>query len=241
MSVNPVTSQRDSDSEIAQFLLQRAITKLQYKAAYVPGKLDEPVSTLMPVGDLFAEVAKFKMTRLCDEPIEVCNPRAPYLVLAWLLVGSDNPYRVNQYVANDDRIMCSVAYRLLMIACGIIRTPMELSATVVGWAARNAAGRTGSSEGRAAWEATRDAAWAVGTDARIHGAIWGVARAAGNRIYQLNRKTKTRWQAMQDRDVLHDIVRTAIRRHARAWCHIDDDKAGCIIQSLAADCLAIRL
>jgi hypothetical protein len=45
------------------------------------------------------------------------NSRMPYLVIAWILIGADNPYRCNQYV-KDETIMWRVAQLFVAIALG---------------------------------------------------------------------------------------------------------------------------
>jgi hypothetical protein len=46
-----------------------------------------------------------------------CNPRVPYLFLAWFLLGSDNPYRIGPYISDDLKYK-QVAILFLRVALG---------------------------------------------------------------------------------------------------------------------------
>jgi hypothetical protein len=47
----------------------------------------------------------------------IASPRMPYLLIAWILVGADNPYRCNQYF-DDDAILWHIARLFVVLALG---------------------------------------------------------------------------------------------------------------------------
>src|SRR5215510_9070614 len=80
------------------------VAALQRMAGYIPSQIPTQTVRLFPVEPPYCDYALRLMVQLCDQPITECNPRVPYLFLAWLLVGMDNDYRATQYV-EDDRIV----------------------------------------------------------------------------------------------------------------------------------------
>src|SRR5688572_12972204 len=90
---------------------------LRRRVNYVPQRmaLENPV---LPVHPGYLEsVDPIMQVLIGDDQISHCNQSSPYLVLAWLLLGSDNEYRICQYV-DDVRILKQVAITHIRIALG---------------------------------------------------------------------------------------------------------------------------
>lgn len=102
---------------------QIATTGLQRMAGYIAPVMTVTDSVIASVHENYLERVDPIMQALADdESLVNCNPRAPYLMLAWLLVGSDNPYRSCKYVDNTT-IHKQVAIIHIRIALG--DTPVE--------------------------------------------------------------------------------------------------------------------
>jgi hypothetical protein len=108
---------------------------------------------IAPVHENYLALVDPMIQELADNKNLVnCNPRAPYLLLAWLVVGSDNPYRSCQY-ASDTRIHNQVAIYHIRIALGdIIKGQVSSVSSIVNFTA-------------AAW-ADKTASWVDRTNAR---------------------------------------------------------------------------
>jgi len=100
-----------------EILLAAGAAGFRRMAGYTPPQMPVKIPTLSPVANSFAAYADAMMTELCGEAVPGCIPRVPYLVLAWLLIGSDNEYRVFQYTI-EPLIFSQVARQLLWIALG---------------------------------------------------------------------------------------------------------------------------
>lgn len=72
----------------------------------------------------------FVQSILRDKSFINCNPRSPYLFLAWLLIGSDNQYRTHPLVDNI-KIQLMVAILQLRIALGDNRADDMLNSVMI--------------------------------------------------------------------------------------------------------------
>jgi hypothetical protein len=99
--------------EIMQEVLKRT---MQYRAGYIPQKMDEP-ECLPPVAENIAACADTIVQAITDNrTLSHCNPRFPYLFMAWVLVGSDNPDEtyMNLKVAESNHHTAAILIRLAL-------------------------------------------------------------------------------------------------------------------------------
>src|SRR5688572_31978742 len=70
---------------------------LRRRVNFVPQRMasDKPLLSVYP--NYLDEVDVIMNDLSNDDWLTNCNPRSPYLLLVWLLIGSDNNYRVCQY------------------------------------------------------------------------------------------------------------------------------------------------
>jgi hypothetical protein len=194
---------------------------LQQQAGYVAPTMDTVTDGIMPVEAEYLErVDPIMQTLADDETLTGCNPRVPYLMFAWILVGSDNPYR--KYV-EDTSIIERIAITHLRIALGnapcdsvidALRDEIWAVGQVAAWA-------VGQPSLRDAVRATlRDAAWAVG-----HAAVRASLRDAVRVAIKAS---------------LRDALRDAVRSKALSLAHITDAQALNIARQLILDILKAR-
>jgi hypothetical protein len=147
---------------------------LQQQAGYVAPTMDTVTDGIMPVEAEYLErVDPIMQTLADDETLTGCNPRVPYLMFAWILVGSDNPYR--KYV-EDTSIIGRIAIIHLRIALGDAPPDSAIDALRDEiWAVFQASLRAAVRD--AVRAAVRDAAWAVG-QAAIRDAVGAATRDA---------------------------------------------------------------
>ena len=209
MTINPVTTNVSTERDIRSYLSQRGIISLQRAAGYVPHRTHSPIE-IPPVADTFAACADKVLAEMCQHEVLDANPRVPYLLLTWHLVGSDNEQRVNQH-AEHPYLIRLVALLSLYIACGALPQNRKLC---------RIADYAGLQKQRNASPITRTLAWtaealyaAATVDNReeVEEAVWVFSMAIGEY--------------------------SSIPAQARAWCYIDDVEAGFITQKLILDCL----
>ena len=197
-------------------LRSMGISALQHMAGYVPTQIPPQAIRLFPVELPYRDAALRLMVQLCEQPIEICNPRVPYLFLAWLLVGADNEYRATQYV-DDDQIIRSVAAALISIACGEAPAVKKLEAI------RKTASSVASS---ATWKAARLAVdIAAGHGGEADRVTSAVAWTASNRIFHSQTPLSRHPQSIVD----------WLQQRAREWRSISDDDVIYILYDMVWD------
>ena len=155
----------EGTTEYHPIMRQIVTNSLQRMAGYIAPTMSIPEIQITPVHENYLEQVDAMMQALAnDDSLVNCNPRAPYLLLAWLLVGSDNPYRNCQYV-NDTRIHKQVAIIHIRIASGDAPLESEINpaADAGDWAVATAGNvRDAARTDGGAWfasEAASSAAW----------------------------------------------------------------------------------
>jgi hypothetical protein len=120
----PLNPQAYSPDEVSMFLRHRGIQHLQQKAGFIAPRMsaDEPI--FFDVAEPYASVAPTVLHRLCSMQPPATSPRIPYLLLAWMLFGSDNPFRVLDHIP-EVTLTRWVGFHLLTIACGLRLTASE--------------------------------------------------------------------------------------------------------------------
>jgi hypothetical protein len=186
---------------------------LQQQAGYVPQVVSGDDGLLPVEAEYLERVDPIMQTLADDETLTGCNPRSPYLMFAWILVGSDNPYR--KYV-EDTSIIERIAITHLRIALGnapcdsvidALRDEFWAVGQVAAWA-------VGQPSLRDAVRATlRDAAWAVG-HAAVRASLRDAVRAS-----------------------LRDATWDVARSKALSLAHITDAQALCVARGITLDIL----
>jgi hypothetical protein len=231
------TVQSGCRGEEAALLRYAGLTVLQRMAGYVAPTMATASPLFQPIIAEYAICADAMMTRLCHQEIVGANPRAPYLMVSWLLLGADNPFCIRRY-AHDDTLVLHLARLLLRIACGdepspserqlVTRTASMFKVSALeqynrGW--RNASTEEGQSYARTRTDAVATA----------------ILRAAGavnaNMLHPA-------WVAWSVGAIVNELVRfegnhieATVWKQARAWCYISDDVAGRIVRKLFFDML----
>jgi hypothetical protein len=196
-------------------LREAGIVGLQHKAGYVPATMPPETPAYLPVADNYATCADAMMTRFCNQEVVGANPRAPYLVVIWLLLGSDNPFCFRRYTS-DSPVILSMSILFLRIACGDEPTKAERD---------NAFHevRVGENQTKIPYGRIRTAA----------------LRTAG----LLNaRRTQIPWVAWLASAIVQEIalvgggkVEPTIWKQARQWRYISDEEAGRVALNLLFD------
>jgi hypothetical protein len=108
-----------STVEDARTLLRTALqTDLQRKAGYIPARLPDDMPFLPPVHETFAEPLRPLIRTLCkNRSLRDGNARAPYLIMAWMLIGQDYPFCALHFASNKTLVV-QVAGLLIGIALG---------------------------------------------------------------------------------------------------------------------------
>jgi hypothetical protein len=197
-------------------LRSAGIAAFRQMAGYIPSQIPSQTIRLFPLESPYRECALRLMVQLCSQPLEVCNPRIPYLFLAWLLVGSDNHYRATQYVS-DDRIVRRVAAAFISIACGEAPSIEKLEQI-----RKDAVGVASSATLKAARLAVDIAAGHKVEADRIAATI---AVTASNRIYH-SQTHLSRYS--------HEIVEW-LQERAYAWSTITDNEVIDILYGMVWD------
>jgi hypothetical protein len=209
MTINPITLNTATEHDIRSYLSQRGIISLQSAAGYIPRKTHSTIE-IPPVADSFAVCADKLLAEVCQHEVMDANPRVPYLLLTWHLVGSDNEQRINQHEEHPYLIRL-IALMSLYIACGALPQSRKLC---------RIADYAGLQKQRSESPITRTLAWtaemlysAATVDNRedVEEAAWVFSMAIGEY--------------------------STISAQAKAWCYMDDIEAGHITQKLILDCL----
>jgi hypothetical protein len=124
---------------------------------YVPSHMnvDNSYNSLPPVhADYLPQVDLIMQKLAGDNELLDCNPRSPYLMLAWLLIGSDNEYRICQYI--DDMCIAKQA-AIIHIRIALGGTPVLRDIQDAFKVARQRSEDASSVSWSAIWAATRSA------------------------------------------------------------------------------------
>ena len=226
------TAQTGQRGDEAAILHMAGITVLQCMAGYVPQTIAAELPQYQPVSPEYAACADAIMTRLCHQEVTQANPRAPYLMVTWLLLGANNPFRIRRY-AQDDHLVLQLARLLLRIACGD-----EPSATE-----RQLVTRTASTLKVSAlelynrgWRMSPPEEGQTYAKTRMDAIATAILRAAG----AVNAKMLHQaWVAWSVGAIISELVRfegnkveATVWKQARAWCYMTDDEAGRIARKL---------
>lgn len=212
---------------------QVAQNGMQRMAGYKPQIADMSIE-LPPVGEKFAVCADHMVQHITlDHTLINCNPRCPYLFLAWLLIGSDNIFRNSQYI-EDDLLHRQVAILHIRIVLGDVLLTSEILETMnaASTCARAIAAdvRTDSSTTLANAEAARAASRA--------------ARAIVSDTPRLSASTVTAAGVtcaynVDDFAGTLTYVRRKLSQRMQEWAYISDAKALQIVQQLLFDILDV--
>jgi len=197
-----------------QILLTAVKKALQRQAGYIPKHIAE-TPPLPSMTENLALSAAAMMSAICEADISDCNPRAPYLFLAWLLAGSDHLYWLRTRYRTDKRLMYHVAEQLILTAVGDGSTSDKLTRA-------DARLLNNDSPARAA------AVWA--SRAVIHAAK-GTQELAAHAARQATREPLKMMFTWSRRD----SAWVALQKRAMTWCGLDDLSAGRIAQTLMLD------
>jgi hypothetical protein len=162
------------------------------------------------------------MTEIWGQVVQGCNPRVPYLLLAWLLVGSDNRFRINRNV-DDDTLIRYISHFFVEIAMGAVvdkETLAELSD--MAW-----------DTWQGAFE-TRSVAQSVAGLTRLV-AYAPFVTSGSIRIVLATLKARKMWKVVE---ISRAIIYPETRPYIASWHHIDDKAAIPIARKLMMDCLA---
>jgi hypothetical protein len=165
-----------------------------------------------------------------DNLFDNCNPRSPYLVLAWLLISSDNKYRICQYSDNIP-LLKQVAIMHIRIALGDNPPVSEMTDTLmVAFDRANVPQRNTLTLYWLVWTATVCAAMiATKIHELSHNAVANDARAVAE--YAINANASVGLSRV--------AARIAISTKARQWAHISDEEALQIARQLTFDILSL--
>jgi hypothetical protein len=231
------TAQSGRQGEEATLLRLGGLAYLRQMAGYIPLKMTSEQLQFEPVSEEYAMCADAMMTRLSCQEVVGANPRAPYLMVIWLLVGIDNPFSVRHYVP-DNVLVLSLARLLLRVACGdepstderrvVTRTASMQKVNALehynrGW--RNTIADESQSYARTRTDAVATA----------------ILRAAG----AVNAKMLHQaWVAWSVGAIVNELMRfegnkvePVVWKQARKWCYISDNEAGRIVRKLLFDML----
>ena len=167
-----------------------------------------------------------------DRLLTDCNPRSPYLVLVWMLIGSDNEYRICQYV-DARHLLKQVAIIHIRIVLGDVPAYSVKKASE---AARNVSHTRVTKD--ATWTAWCATAWVADT------ALWAATIHATDLIRGAAHSTlfavKDAEEAARMSGVAANSAKTAISAKARQWAHISDEEALQIARQLMLDILCLK-
>ena len=207
-------------------LRQAGMHSFQRLAGYIPQVMPLDTPMLPPVCHPFEQGTDAMMLHFCNQRMKGCNPRVPYLLFIWLLVGSDNKYRLQQYMKDKD-ILRQLAMLLIAITCG--STPHTNSVQQVSELLRRAWFNLHqmSFQRRKA-----DSAFYSVESALSMVGIFNYVIKAPAVLSALTDTVMTRLNKIYD-----DKARRELQQRAIAWCCMDDGVAWRIIQALMLDIL----
>lgn len=209
------TQNHNADPQIV--LHDAGVTALQHMAGYIAPKMPVDSVKMPPVTIHDPVTADAIMTSLCGQKAHDCNRRAPYLMLAWLLVGSDNAFRVIDYAAHDS-LLRPVTFILLRYALGSDLPLMQLQPTIdKSWLIK---------------EQREGDIWAIWADETIAWMLWAI-RCKHSSVEKAVEAAV--WSATRLAIIHANIL---IQKQAKEWCHIDDEEAWLVIQFLLLDTLS---
>jgi hypothetical protein len=216
---------------------QTADSSLRRALSYTPPRLNvDSLHNSFPLVHAACSQETDKMMQQLgsDSRFTNCNKCSPYLILAWLLIGSDNEYRTCQYL-DDLRLPKQIAIIHVRLALGNVNVKGEKEVvTQVARASRIALDNWRPKDRHitrvallATWAAARTAQAIVATirSVNIPGAAGGAAKAAED--------------AASMSGVVEGVARTAISTKAREWAHISDEEALRIARQLTLDILSL--
>src|SRR5688572_28428522 len=111
------TDHYQHDANPQTILREAGINYLQRMAGYIPNTMPVNPITLPPANAFEQSTTDSIMSSLCGQTVTNCNQRVPLLMLAWLLVGSDNEFRVSAYAAQASFVR-DLTFMLLRCAIG---------------------------------------------------------------------------------------------------------------------------
>jgi hypothetical protein len=207
-------------------------TSLRRRINYVPQRMSVDSNCILPPvhADYLPQVDLIMQKLADDNELVNCNPRSAYLMLAWLLMGSDNEYRTCLYV--DMLIPKQVAIILIRIALGNTPLSVELKAVAravdeAKWASQD----TYWFAWNGVWAVARAATSAADRD-RITFRVKGIAEFAAAAIAVMESVAK-------NDGIADGVVKTTISSKARQWAHISDEEALQIARQLTLDILSL--
>jgi hypothetical protein len=209
---------------------------LRRKLNYAPLQMN-PDSPHLPVTPVYVEPPDLIMQILAnDGTIADCNRRSIHLVVAWLLVASDNEYRICQYIDNV-WIIKLVAILHIRIALGDMPSDSAIDYAVSVTGDNRAATKTAEDVTSGAWSATwgtAQVAWAVKA-----GLIYKGRRSAAGAIgYSIESAAFAHATATASTDA-GDVAINATYTKAREWAYINDEEALQIARQLTLDILSL--
>jgi hypothetical protein len=197
-------------------LHEAAVQGLQYMAGYVPAQMPIQSIDLPPVIAHDQRTSDDFMTSLCGYAVQQCNQRVPYMLLAWLLVGSDNPYRVKDYAAYDS-LLRPVTQIALRCALGEQFTVKTLQPIIdQSWLIK---------------EDREGDVWSIWADETISWVIWAI-RSNGEQAVKAVEAAV--WSATRIATIQASAL---IHKYAQTWCNIEDEEIWQIVQQLLLEVL----
>jgi len=210
------TDHYQHDTNPQTILREAGINYLQRMAGYIPNTMPVNPITLPPANGFSQYTTDTIMSNLSGQTVTNCNQRVPLLLLAWLLVGSDNEFRVSSYAAQAN-IVRDVAFMLLRCAMGehlILSTYYHVISGHLLRIEQESASNT----------------WHIWADETI---AW-IFEALGNKNHAVKAVESVVWSATRFAIIHANML---IQKQVQEWCHIDDEDAMLIIQWLLLDAL----
>jgi hypothetical protein len=85
----------------SEILHDAGILGLRKLAGFTPQKMSVDENALTPILSCYQEASGYMAVTLCSNPAVRSHQRIPYLVLAWMLIGRDNPARLTHRTFHD--------------------------------------------------------------------------------------------------------------------------------------------
>jgi hypothetical protein len=99
---------------------------LKQMAGYIPPKISYIYSGLAELTDGYAICANYIMKTISNSSFDSSGyPHVPYLLLAWLLIGYDNPRRLIDHT-EEKTVLYEVARFCIQVACGGVPSSYEI-------------------------------------------------------------------------------------------------------------------
>lgn len=224
-------------------LYQAGVSYMQRLAGYVPAKMSIEVHSTAypPLSRQDALAADTMLSRLCDCEIAGANPRVPYLIAIWMLMGSTNPFQIYQR-SNEKELIVQVASLLLRIACGDTVATDERKTVL-----RNVTLAKLATITPYMWK-LRSRYGDNNAENRISAHHADVLATALLRVVGIVRtyEATAEWLAWTMGDVLHELAQISgnsvskfIQAKAQSWCYINDAEIGLITRDIVFD-MAVR-